>query len=106
MPCFIALPPPPPPQAFNRWLDARRAASPYPGLLVYPEGHCSTAGRSLPLKRGMLHYAFERRLPVQASGGALAGGAALAGGTALAVPHVAIYLNLPAHTLLSQLRRL
>lgn len=32
---------------------------------MYPEGHRSTLGESLPLKRGMLYYAFSRKLPVQ-----------------------------------------
>ena len=32
---------------------------------MYPEGHRSTLGESLPLKRGMLHYAYSRKLPVQ-----------------------------------------
>ncbi|KAL6764393.1 hypothetical protein V8C86DRAFT_2475292 [Haematococcus lacustris] len=52
-------------QKFNAWLDSMRAASPVPGLLVYPEGHRSIKPKSLPLKRGMLHYAHSRQLPVQ-----------------------------------------
>lgn len=28
-------------------------------------GHRSTRGEPLPLRRGMLHYAYSRRLPVQ-----------------------------------------
>lgn len=32
---------------------------------VTPTGHRSTLTESLPLKRGMLHYAFSRKLPVQ-----------------------------------------
>ena len=52
-------------QKFNNWIDEQRAASPQPGLSVYPEGHRSTLGESLPLKRGMLHYAYSRKLPVQ-----------------------------------------
>jgi len=51
--------------AFNRWLDAKIAASPAPGLVVYPEGHRSSLATSLPLKRGMLHYAYGRGVPVQ-----------------------------------------
>jgi hypothetical protein len=52
-------------QRFNNWIDQQRAASPQTGLSVYPEGHRSTLGEPLPLKRGMLHYAFSRKLPVQ-----------------------------------------
>jgi 1-acyl-sn-glycerol-3-phosphate acyltransferase len=51
--------------AFNAWVDERVAASPQAGLLVYPEGHRSTRAAPLPLKRGMLHYAYGRRMPVQ-----------------------------------------
>lgn len=29
------------------------------------QGHRSTLGEPLPLKRGMLHYAYSRKLPVQ-----------------------------------------
>jgi hypothetical protein len=53
------------PQVFNRWIDAKLAASPQPGLLVYPEGTRSQASASLALKRGMLRYAYSRRVPVQ-----------------------------------------
>ena len=52
-------------QAFNRWIDGQFARSPQTAIAVYPEGHRSTHGESLPLKRGMLHYAFSRKLPVQ-----------------------------------------
>jgi len=52
-------------EKFNAWLDDKLATSPIPGLLVYPEGHRSTRPTSLPLKRGMLHYAYSRKLPVQ-----------------------------------------
>lgn len=51
--------------AFNSWLDSKIAASPAPGLVVYPEGHRSSLPDSLPLKRGMLHYAYGRKVPVQ-----------------------------------------
>jgi 1-acyl-sn-glycerol-3-phosphate acyltransferase len=51
--------------AFNSWLDSKIAASPAPGLVVYPEGHRSSLEHSLPLKRGMLHYAYGRKVPVQ-----------------------------------------
>ncbi|PSC70674.1 EF hand [Micractinium conductrix] len=50
---------------FNSWLDRKLQETSYQGLLVYPEGHRSTAGQSLPLKRGMLHYAYERKMPIQ-----------------------------------------
>ena len=76
-------------------IDRRMAASPVDGLIVYPEGMCSitvpmthshataripcrapdplcsaaghrsTARTSLPLKRGMLAYAYSRKIPVQ-----------------------------------------
>jgi hypothetical protein len=52
-------------QAFNNWIDREFANSPQTGLGIYPEGHRSTHGESLPLKRGMLKYAFSRKLPVQ-----------------------------------------
>lgn len=52
-------------EAFNLWLDGKIAASPAPGLVVYPEGHRSSLPTSLPLKRGMLHYAHSRGVPVQ-----------------------------------------
>ena len=52
-------------QAFNKWIDEQLDSSPQPGLSVYPEGHRSTHGESLPLKRGMLYYAYSRKLPVQ-----------------------------------------
>ena len=64
-PALPPLPRPAPTQKFNNWIDEQRAASPQPGLSVYPEGHRSTLGESLPLKRGMLHYAYSRKLPVQ-----------------------------------------
>ncbi|KAL4523122.1 hypothetical protein Ndes2526A_g07830 [Nannochloris sp. 'desiccata'] len=52
-------------EGFNKWIDSQFANSPQTGLGVYPEGHRSTHGESLPLKRGMLKYAFSRKLPVQ-----------------------------------------
>ncbi|GAB4824112.1 hypothetical protein N2152v2_011158 [Parachlorella kessleri] len=50
---------------FNKWIDRKLAESTQTALTVYPEGHRSTRGQSLPLKRGMLHYAFSRKMPVQ-----------------------------------------
>ncbi|MEW5298095.1 MAG: hypothetical protein WDW36_001253 [Sanguina aurantia] len=52
-------------EKFNAWLDNELATSPVPGLLVFPEGHRSLQPSGLPLKRGMLNYAFRRKLPVQ-----------------------------------------
>ncbi|GAX78532.1 hypothetical protein CEUSTIGMA_g5972.t1 [Chlamydomonas eustigma] len=52
-------------QKFNAWLDSKLDSSIRPSLLVYPEGHRSTRASSLPLKRGMLHYAHSRKLPIQ-----------------------------------------
>lgn len=83
-------------QSFNKMIDRRMAASPVDGLIVYPEGtlplsscictcehstshgsgltsphytagHRSTSTSSLPLKRGMLAYAYSRKVPVQVS---------------------------------------
>ncbi|KAL4431179.1 hypothetical protein ABPG75_006435 [Micractinium tetrahymenae] len=52
-------------EKFNRWLDTELAEGPQNSLLVYPEGTRSQKAQSLPLKRGMLRYAFSRKLPVQ-----------------------------------------
>jgi 1-acyl-sn-glycerol-3-phosphate acyltransferase len=51
--------------AFNGWIDQEWEKSTQTALGVYPEGHRSTTGESLPLKRGMLHYAYDRKIPVQ-----------------------------------------
>lgn len=51
--------------AFNAMITARMDASPVEGLIVYPEGHRSTKPGPLPLKRGMLAYAWARGIPVQ-----------------------------------------
>lgn len=50
---------------FNKWIDDEWEKSTQTALGVYPEGHRSTNGESLPLKRGMLHYAYDRKIPVQ-----------------------------------------
>lgn len=50
---------------FNAMLDRHVANSPRSGLVVYPEGHRNLRETSLPLKRGMLHYAHLRNMPVQ-----------------------------------------
>jgi 1-acyl-sn-glycerol-3-phosphate acyltransferase len=39
--------------------------------MIYPEGHRSTRPRPLALKRGMLHYAYSRKLPLQVGAGGL-----------------------------------
>lgn len=52
-------------EGFNNWIDTQFDNSPQTALAVYPEGHRSTKGKSLPLKRGMLKYAYTRKLPVQ-----------------------------------------
>lgn len=50
---------------FNAWIDKEIAKSQQSAIAVYPEGHRSTLSESLPLKRGMLRYAYERKMPVQ-----------------------------------------
>eukprot|EP00697_Spironema_sp_BW2_P002091 gnl/Spiro4/12807_TR6786_c0_g1_i1.p1 gnl/Spiro4/12807_TR6786_c0_g1~~gnl/Spiro4/12807_TR6786_c0_g1_i1.p1 ORF type:complete len:416 (+),score=51.75 gnl/Spiro4/12807_TR6786_c0_g1_i1:50-1249(+) len=35
------------------------------GMMVYPEGHRNTRETPLPLKRGLIYYAFSRQLPCQ-----------------------------------------
>ena len=64
-------------QRFNSWLDRASLAAHSQNLLVYPEGTRSLRQVSLPLKRGMLRYAYTRRLPVQVgqSGGSVLPGA-------------------------------
>lgn len=52
-------------QKFNKWIEKSLEASPQSAIAVYPEGHRSTHGASLPLKRGMLHFAFSRKMPIQ-----------------------------------------
>ncbi|GAB4821617.1 hypothetical protein N2152v2_008663 [Parachlorella kessleri] len=52
-------------ERFNSWLDKASMAAHSQNLLVYPEGTRSLRQASLPLKRGMLRYAYTRRLPVQ-----------------------------------------
>ena len=48
--------------AFNKMLTDFLAKSPCQGLLVYPEGTRSHKPESLPLRRGMLRYAFEEKM--------------------------------------------
>lgn len=50
---------------FNKWLDYKQKISPLEGMTVYPEGHRSVRPKSLPLKRGMLYYAYSRKLNCQ-----------------------------------------
>ena len=52
-------------EGFNNWLDNDIALSAVKGLIVYPEGHRSLKKESLPLKRGMLKYAYTRNFPCQ-----------------------------------------
>jgi 1-acyl-sn-glycerol-3-phosphate acyltransferase len=51
--------------AFNKWLDNDIGMSAVKGLIVYPEGHRGLLPESLPLKRGMLKYAYSRSMPCQ-----------------------------------------
>ena len=51
--------------AFNAMIESRIRASPVDGLIVYPEGHRSTRAKPLPLKKGMLQFAWSRSMPVQ-----------------------------------------
>ena len=52
--------------AFNSWLDEKRGESLLNAMLVYPEGHRNTNPTELlPIKRGMLHYAYTRKMLVQ-----------------------------------------
>lgn len=52
-------------EKFNAWLDRCWDSSPYPGLIVYPEGHRNNSSKSLVLKKGMLWYAYLRKVPCQ-----------------------------------------
>lgn len=51
--------------AFNQMIESKIKASPVDGLIVYPEGHRSTSPKPLPLKKGMLQFAWSRSMPVQ-----------------------------------------
>lgn len=51
--------------AFNQMIESKIKASPVDGLIVYPEGHRSTNPKPLPLKKGMLQFAWSRSMPVQ-----------------------------------------
>lgn len=51
---------------FYQWIDYRFEHSYRPNLLVYPEGHrMSDSGEPGKLKRGMISYAYKRKLDVQ-----------------------------------------
>eukprot|EP00210_Caulerpa_lentillifera_P006916 g6613.t1 len=52
-------------EKFNNWLDKCWAGSPFQGLIVYPEGHRNLTAKSLVLKKGMLRYAYLRKVPCQ-----------------------------------------
>jgi hypothetical protein len=50
---------------FNSWLDKKWKVAPRPHLLVYPEGHrMYDAVKAGELKKGMLRYAYDRKIPV------------------------------------------
>ncbi|RMG44967.1 MAG: hypothetical protein D6718_08825 [Acidobacteria bacterium] len=51
--------------SFFAWLDREFERSPLEGLIVYPEGHRHHGREPLPLRAGMIRYAFERGLPIQ-----------------------------------------
>jgi hypothetical protein len=50
---------------FNARLDRVLASSHVKGLLVFPEGTRNLAPASRPLKKGMLVFAYSRKVPVQ-----------------------------------------
>ena len=50
---------------FNQWVTQQIQRSPCHGIVVYPEGTRNVKPESLPLKRGMLRYAYAERTPVQ-----------------------------------------
>jgi 1-acyl-sn-glycerol-3-phosphate acyltransferase len=52
-------------EAFNIWLERRVRTAFIRGLIVYPEGHRSLEPKGLPFKRGMLHFAYARKWPLQ-----------------------------------------
>lgn len=52
-------------EAFYRWLDREFERCPLQGLIVYPEGHRSQGERPMPLKAGLIRYAYRRGLPIQ-----------------------------------------
>jgi len=54
-------------EPFFKWIDSNFAheSTIRKSLIVYPEGHRNLKSEPLPLKTGMLRYAFERKCPVQ-----------------------------------------
>ena len=54
-------------EPFFRWVDSEyeQAARVRHNLLAYPEGHRNAKRTPLPLKHGVIRYAFERRMLVQ-----------------------------------------
>ena len=55
-------------KSFFKWIDLKwgNKMNNRPNLLVYPEGHRNyEKSKPLPLKKGMIRYAFERKFPVQ-----------------------------------------
>ncbi|QDZ21586.1 PlsC domain-containing protein [Chloropicon primus] len=50
---------------FNQFISGQIQRSPCQGIVVYPEGTRNIKPESLPLRRGMLRYAYSERTPVQ-----------------------------------------
>ncbi len=51
---------------WRQWLDHKFRTSPFTdSLAIYPEGHRNRSGDPLPLKKGILYYAYTRKVPVQ-----------------------------------------
>ena len=46
-------------------LDNYKKESPYPCILVYPEGTRNILPMGLPIKNGFIRYAFNKKLPIQ-----------------------------------------
>lgn len=47
------------------WLDCSFDRWKLNGLIVYPEGHRNNTDEPLKLKSGLIHYAYERAIPIQ-----------------------------------------
>ena len=50
---------------FNEYITQQIKRGPCQGIVVYPEGTRNVKAESLPLRRGMLRYAYAERTPVQ-----------------------------------------
>ena len=46
-------------------MDSFISKSYYHGMIVYPEGTRNLTDKPLPLKKGIIYYAYERNHPVQ-----------------------------------------